>query len=188
MDNESNETKSVRLPTFGGAQKDFQVWWTRFLAYGSVYKFAAALREKDETDLPGSDDEVLDLTKDNDKRKDAARKRNNIAMANFTMAFTSEALMGLVYKAQTTEWPGGKASRVVKALMAKYMPKDRISRVELRQMLASVSMKDNDDPATLFEQISAIENKYNTATNKIEEEELIAVVMSAAPKAYVSVK
>ena len=76
---------------------------------------------------------------------------------------------------------------VVKALMAKYMPKDRISRVELRQMLASVSMKDNEDPATLFEQISAIENKFNTVSSKIEEEELIAVVMSAAPKAYVSV-
>ena len=91
-------------------------------------------------------------------------KRNNIAMANFTMAFTSESLMGLVYKAQSTKWPAGKASVVVKALLAKYMPKDRISRVELRQMLASVSMKDNEDPATLFEQISAIENKYNTVT------------------------
>ena len=71
--------------------------------------------------------------------------------------------------------------------MAKYMPKDRISRVELRQMLAGVSMKDNDDPATLFEQISAIENKYNTASSKIEEEKLIAVVMLAATTAYVSV-
>ena len=187
MDNEGTESKSVRLPTFGGAQKDFQIWWTRFLAYGSVYKFAAALKESDDVDLPASDADVLDLTKDEGKRQDAARKRNNVAMANFTMAFTSEALMGLVFKAQSAEWPGGKASRVVKALMTKYMPKDRISRVELRQMLASVAMKDNDNPATLFEQISAIENKYNTATSKIEEEELIAVVMTAAPKAYVSV-
>ena len=95
--------------------------------------------------------------------------------------------MGLVFKAQSTEWPGGQASRVVKALMTKYMQKDRISRVELRQLLAGVSMKDNEDPATLFEQCSAIENKYNTATSKIEEEDLIAIVMSAAPKAYVSV-
>lgn len=136
MDNEGSDGKSVKLPIFGGAQKDFQIWWTRFMAYGSVYKFAAALRETDETDLPARDDTPLDLTKDDDKRKDAARKRNNIAMANFTMAFTSEALMGLVFKAQSVEWPAGKASRVVKGLMSKYMPKDRISRVELRQMLA----------------------------------------------------
>ena len=187
MDTENSESKSVRLPTFGGAQKDFQIWWTRFLAYGSVYKFAAALSESDEADLPPKDNSVLDLSTDDGKRQEAARKRNNIAMANFTMAFTTEALMGLVFKAQSTDWPAGKASRVVRALMAKYMPKDRISRVELRQMLAGVSMKDNDDPATLFEQISAIENKYNTASSKIEEEELIAVVMTAAPKAYVSV-
>ena len=119
MDVENAETKSVRLPTFGGAQKDFQVWWTRFLAYGSVYKFALALKESDEVDLPKSDADVLDLTTDAGKKKDLARKRNNIAMANFTMAFTSEALMGLVFKAQSADWPGGKASFVVKGLMAK---------------------------------------------------------------------
>lgn len=28
MDVENAETKSVRLLTFGGEQKDFQVWWT----------------------------------------------------------------------------------------------------------------------------------------------------------------
>ena len=121
MDVEIAETKSVRLPTFGGAQKDFQVWWTRFMAYGSVYKFAAALKEKDEVDLPGEDAEALDLSTDDGKKKDAARKRNNIAMANFTMAFTSESLMGLVYKAQSTKWLAGKASVVVKALLAKYI-------------------------------------------------------------------
>jgi hypothetical protein len=39
-----------------------------------------------------------------------------------------------------------------------------------------------------FEQISAmIENKFNEAWSKIEEEELIAVVMSAAPKVHVLV-
>ena len=67
MESENNESKSVRLPTFGGAQKDFQIWWTRFMAYSSVYKFAAALQEKDEIDLPGSDADALDLTKDDGK-------------------------------------------------------------------------------------------------------------------------
>jgi hypothetical protein len=52
------------------------------------------------------DDTVVDTTTHPAMAK--AKKRNAIAiMANLTMAFTSEMTMGLVYKAQTEEWPGG---------------------------------------------------------------------------------
>jgi hypothetical protein len=61
----------------GGAQKDFRIWWTRFLAYGSVYRFAQALTETDESDLPSSNDEVLDETNAVGKRKALAKRRNN---------------------------------------------------------------------------------------------------------------
>jgi hypothetical protein len=70
-----------------------------------------------------------------------AKRRNAIAMANLTMAFTSESTMGLIYKAQTEEWPGGLEHLVVKALRAKYMPDNAITKVELRQMLSKVKMK-----------------------------------------------
>ena len=43
------------------------------------------------------------------------------------------------------------------------------------------------NPATIFEQLSEIKNLYNTATKKIDEEDLIAVVLDAAPKDYQSV-
>jgi hypothetical protein len=82
------------------------------LAYGSVYKFAVDLKENDETNLPHGNDEALDLATDEGKKKELARKRNNIAMANFTMAFTSEGFMGLVFKVQSpvckvaTWWEG----------------------------------------------------------------------------------
>lgn len=66
----------------------------------------------------------------------------------------------------------------------KYMPDDRILRVELRRALPNVSMRKDDDPAKLFEQISAIENKFNKPGNIIPEEELIAVVISSAPESY----
>jgi hypothetical protein len=45
-------------------------------------------------------------------------------------------------------------------------------------------MKKDADPVTLFEQLSAIKNRYNTASRKIEEEDLIAVVIDAAPEQY----
>ena len=48
-------------------------------------------------------------------------------------------------------------------------------------------MKKGKDPATLFEQICRIENKYNTAVRKIDEDDLVAVVLDAAPAEYQAV-
>jgi hypothetical protein len=64
----------------------------------------------------------------------------------------------------------------VAAMLQRYMPQDTVTRVELRQMLNKVSMKPNDDPRVIFEQISTIENRYTTATQTIETEDLIAVI------------
>jgi hypothetical protein len=103
-------------------------------------------------------------------------------MANLMMAFTSEVTMGLVFKAKTAGWLSGLAHLVVSGLNKKYNPQDTISRVELRQRLSAIRTKKNEDPATLFKQISSIENKFNTSTRHIEEEDLIAVVLDAAPQ------
>jgi hypothetical protein len=178
------ESRTVRLPVFGGAHADFQVWWTRFMAFAAVYKFTQALKVGGETNLPAKEDDAIDISTDVGKLQSAAVRRNAIAMANLTMAFTSEATINLVYKAMTVEWPTGLAHLVVAAMFKKYRPQDTITRVELRQVLNNIKMKKGKDPATLFEQICSIENKYNTATKKIDEDDLIAVVLDAAPSEY----
>jgi hypothetical protein len=75
------------------------------------------------------------------KKMLAAKKRNEVAMANFTMAFTTEGVMGLVYRALTTDWPSGLAMVVDQGLLKKYRPLDIVSLVELRQQMNKVSMK-----------------------------------------------
>jgi hypothetical protein len=45
-------------------------------------------------------------------------------------------------------------------------------------------MKQKDDPAVIFEQIVSIENRYMDGTRTIPDEELIAVVLSAALEEY----
>jgi hypothetical protein len=184
----SSYDKSVKLPTFDGAHKSFQLWWTRFTAFATVYKFNEAVRKDGpDPDLPSSESEVLDEDDEDDKKKIAMRKRNAVAMVNLSMAFTSEGSMGLVYKAMTLEWPGGLAHLVIKGLFKKYQPQDTVTRVELHQMLNKVSMKKDADPAMLFEQLASIENQYNTATNKIMEEDLVAIILDTAPMEYQAV-
>ncbi len=95
--------------------------------------------------------------------------------------------MGLINKAKTVDWPEGLVHLVASRLKKKFQLVDTISHVELRQMLNKVSMNDEEDPAALFEQLSSIENKYDTSTRQIDEEDLIAVILDAAPKEYKSV-
>ena len=184
MDDEKG-TKSVKLPTFDGELKKFQLWWVRFAAYATVFKFIKALAIGGELILAGVRQDTVIPDTDTDKdAKEAARNRNALAMASLTMAFTSDATMGLVYKAMTTDWPGGLAHVVVEALFKKYQPQDTITRVELRLMLNGVKMKKGSNPATIFEQLSTIENRYNTTTRRLDDEDKIAVVLSAVPDEY----
>ena len=48
-------------------------------------------------------------------------------------------------------------------------------------------MKKEEDPAQLFEKLSGIKNKYNTATFQIPDDKLIATVLKKAPEEYMSV-
>ena len=182
----SQETKAVKLPSFDGAHKTFQVWWMRYQAYACVYKFIQALAPGGEPEMPASQTTVL-TTDAAGKASAAALNRNSVAMATLTMAFTNETNMGLVFKSCSTDWPGGLAHIVVQSLFKKYKPQDTITRVELRQQLNKVSMKRSDDPAILFNQISTIQNQFNTMTQQIQEDELIAIVLATAPKDYQAV-
>jgi hypothetical protein len=107
-------------------------------------------------------------------------------MGNFTLAFATEGLCGMIFKAMTAEWPTGKAHLVVKALNEKYSPKDTISRVELCNMLNEVEMTEKAHPSKLFEQMHRIENRFNYPNNriKIDPEDLIACAIAAAPDKY----
>jgi hypothetical protein len=147
MSDDEYVSRKATLPKFGGAHKDFQTWWTRFITFAAVYQFTQALTGTTEADLPSSDAALIDTTTNQGKKEKLAKDRNNMAMANFTMAFTSAQTLGLIYKAQDLSWPAGLAHKVVTALKSKYQPVDMVSLVEMRQAMAKVSMKKNDERA-----------------------------------------
>jgi hypothetical protein len=54
-------------------------------------------------------------------------------------------------------------------------------------MLNKITIRKGSNPATLFEQIASVVNRYNTVTKKIPEDELIAVVLDKSPNEYKAV-
>ena len=185
MDSDNSRAR-VRLPELNGAHKNFQVWWTRFVAHAAAMKFMQALKIGGDANMPTTEATVIVETADVGKLQAKAAQRNAVAMASLTMAFTSKATIGLVHEAMTDEWPSGLAHLVVAASFKKHRPQDTITRVELRQVLNAIKMKKGKDPATSFEQISSVENKHDAATKKIDEDNLIAAVLDAAPAEHQS--
>jgi hypothetical protein len=157
-------------------------------AFATVHRFVLALSDKDKADLPDKEEEVLlDENDVEGKKKIAARKIDAVVMANYSMAFSCESNLGMIFKSITPNWPTGKASIVTTLLKAKHMPNDTMTQVEVRQEMNKIKMKKNDDPATLFEQISSVTNRYQSSTSAINEEDMIAVILDAAPAEYQAV-
>jgi hypothetical protein len=62
-----------------------------------------------------------------DAGRATTKDQNAEAISNLTMAFETDALMGLAFQAMTTAWPFGGAWLVAIKLFKKYRPTDRIS-------------------------------------------------------------
>jgi hypothetical protein len=82
-----------------------------------------------------------------------AIRKNELAMASFLMAFTTDKAMNIVYVASTEVWPEGEAYQFVKKLMKKYRPLDTVSKIKMRQQLERIKMKKVTDPSILFEKL-----------------------------------
>jgi hypothetical protein len=59
-----------------------------------------------------------------------------------------------------------------------------VAQAEMRQRLNAVSMKNNEDPETLFEQLAEIEPIYNGIGKTSDQDDLVVLVLTAAPKDY----
>jgi hypothetical protein len=137
-----------------------------------------------ESALPEREDNELDESGREGKMGIMAKRRNAIAMVCFTMAFLREGMLMILYQAVTPEWPSGLAYRVIEILIRKFGPVDMISKIELRTELNNISMKKKDKLSDLFEKIASVKNRFNCGNSMISDDELMAVVIGAAPVEY----
>jgi hypothetical protein len=68
--------------------------------------------------------------------------------------------------------------------VAKYRPDDVITVSELKKRLNNATIKVNQDPTDLFEELAAIEHAYSETAATWGTESLIGAVFGAAPEKY----
>lgn len=147
---------SAKLPTFSGDLGKFQVWWMRFKAYENVNEFVETINRAIDQDMPANNSAPISESTAQGKREAKAKRKNALAKASLTMAFTLASLFGLINQSVNTNWPQGQACRVVKALHRKYMPQVLILRLKMRKEMNGIVMTKEDNPATYFETISGV--------------------------------
>ena len=181
-DDDKLSTKSVKLPVFSGDHKHFQTWWFRFSAFATVWKFKQAVGQTEDPDLPASEGAALNTDANIAEKQKMAKKRNAIAFANLTTALDSPSLIGILMRAQTTEWPSGLACNVIKQLFEKYEPKDTVPLIDMNRLKQKIGLTNaQGNPQEMFEQMAAIENQFKT---EIPEAEKVAMAIEKLPAEY----
>ena len=180
---EHSSDKTVKLPLFDGTVKSYQTWKMQLEFYAAIYGFTSALEKGGDPNMPASHDATIDETKAEGKLQAKAKKTNLIAMGNLAMSFKTDTLVGIVNRSKSKEWPHGLAWKVMESLKKKFEPQDNISMVELRIELSKVSMKKNDNPEVIFDQISKIKNRFYE--ENITKADLVSAILAGIDPSYV---
>ena len=123
----ANSVNLVKLPTFSGEPKDFQIWLMRFKAFACVNGFRTAVERVMDKDMPVDDHVACNEKTADGKHQLKAKVANDVAMANLMMAFLSEGLMGLIHQSMDADWPNGLACKVIDGLHKRFVPQDIVS-------------------------------------------------------------
>ena len=173
-----------RIPSFDGEPKNFPNWWKKFTAYATLAKIKDILKEVRDPNLREKEVSEFDEEDESNKLARIAIKKNELAMLSFSIAFTSDSAMNILYAACTENWPDGEAHLVVRELMKRYRPLDTVSKIEMRQQLSKIRMKKGMNPLVLFETLTSIQNQYLGPGKKLPKEELIPIILDVAPEEY----
>ena len=82
--------KTIVLPTFSGEDKDYVVYWPRFMVYVTLKRFNDVLGKGSNL---ATHPNVFIVDLDTQKNQDDTISQNKVAMASFTMLFTTDELM-----------------------------------------------------------------------------------------------
>jgi hypothetical protein len=106
--------------------------------------------------------------------------KNEKALSNLAVAFTTSKAMVHFHKAASTEWPDGLACNVVKSLLHKNRPQDIISGIEYENALRSFKLKKGQDPTELFNHITKVNTQYGI--DSPDEKKLMALALEKLPE------
>jgi hypothetical protein len=110
--------------------------------------------------------------------------KNALAMASFSIAFTTDKVMHILHAACTENWPDGEAHLVVRELYKRYRPLNTVFKVAVSQYLSRVKMKKGTNPSALFETLTLIQIQFLGPGVRLPKDVIIAIILYVASEEY----
>ena len=134
---QNDNEKTIKIIEFNGKINEFRMWHKKFLARATLKGYKLTLLgkvavPKHDEELSGSSAEV--------KRKQNARKANNMMYSDLLLCMTDEVGFGTVTEATSEDLPDGDAALAWKKLVEKYQPKTGANMVQLKLEFATSRM------------------------------------------------
>jgi hypothetical protein len=135
---EKSYDKLVRLPTFDGTHDQFQIFWMRYKVYAKVYSICSEDWWQRWFFSHWCKVTVMHITTAIRVRQDAAKKRDEIAIVNFTMAVWSTRrqlqISRMAWCTTCLLWQCCKDT----------CPQDTVTQVEVRRLITNDNMTDGE--------------------------------------------
>ncbi len=151
---EVSNVGNTKRPRWDGKKGDsYLMWKVKYMAHMVMLGLDDALNPDFEEELPTKEKDTFNLTSDKGKNWANAVKKNNKAMMQFALSFTTA---GRTNK----DWPSGKAHEVMTQLVKEYKPDDTMAKMEMAKALSKLTLGKKKDPNNLLDAMSAIECRY----------------------------
>ena len=126
MSNLGDDLKAIRILPFDDKVKDFRKWHLKFKAVAELKGYADVLVGKET--VP-NESEVIDISTDDGKAKQKARKANQRAYTDLILACHGDLSFKIVANAVTDELSGGEACLAWKNLndLSRGLARTRVS-------------------------------------------------------------
>ena len=139
-----------------------------------------------ENTLPDTEEAVLDLTNDNEKKQDAARKLNALGMGALAlvMEIPQMIIMIALECSRDKDWRSGKLRTVWAKIKERFGPDDNVAVMDMEDDLRKIKLHKKKDPKDLLDNIAAVEVRYGCV---LSPEKKAAVVVHAGNFDYAAV-
>jgi hypothetical protein len=142
-----NEEKAIRVLTFDGKDKNWNMWSKKFLARANYRKYKDILT-KDGLKVPKWNEDLGDTAEG--KKKESLREANQKAYDELILAMYDETCFNLVDEARTDDLPDGDARMAWNALEEKFRPSKGLALIDVLYDFQHCTLKDGSDPLLWF--------------------------------------
>ena len=134
----------------------------KFEAWGGTQDMGALFDANFESTLPATEAAVLNLSNDNEKKHDSARKLNALGMGTLALVMETPQMINMIALecSHDVHWPSGKFPTVWTKIKERFGPDDDMAVMDMEDDLHKIKLHKKNDPKDLLDDIAAVEVRY----------------------------